>query len=162
MVVFRGLILSVGVLFAAPCFAQTMPPLTNLRVTPNPAQAGQPVSAILRAFCFASVPGSERVTRQGSLVTLTNNVDQLCGVPLPIGHLAFPLGSFAPGKYTLVYAPTSSFDGVTYVTQSTQFVVLPNASAVPATTSQVAALLALLIGSLGVLRLTSQRSDCGS
>ncbi len=125
-------------------------PFANLRVVPNPAAAGQPIAARLFGSGCATIPLAESITRQGDVVTLTHEVDEICGVPPPGGDRDFPIGAFPPGQYTLVYAPTSGF-GLTYLAESVQFTVHP--SAIPALSMSALTMLCLALLGLGIWRL---------
>jgi hypothetical protein len=139
----------VCLLFSMPASAQILPPFTNLRVAPSPAHTGEPVMAVLSGFCVAN-PGPEHVLVQGDVITLTHVVESLCGVPLPPMDYGFPLGSFAPGTYTLVYAPTSG-RGIDYEVQSVHFSVLGGIArvAVPIDSWRINLLLALMVLGIG-------------
>lgn len=143
----RVAVLLLGLLCCHDSGAQAIAaPFTNLRVVPNPASAGQPIAARLFGSGCATFPVSESITIEGNVVTLTHETDEICGVPLPGGDWDFPIGTFPPGHYTLIYAPTSGFGGNTYVTQSVQFDVLP--TGIPA--SSLAGLAMLILALLGV------------
>lgn len=132
-----------------------LPPLTDLRVAPSVVEAGDPVFAVLNGTCF-SVVGDETVTVEGNVVTLTHELQEICGTPPPPIDFSYPIGSFAPGTYTLVYAPTSSFVGLIYLPQSVDFEVLgaTTPAAIPADATWAAALLVVLLLGLGAWRLT--------
>lgn len=125
--------------------AQSIAPIGNLRVVPNPAPAGLMVLARLYREGH-DVAGPSTVTVEGNIVTLTVEMYTIdFTVPPPPGDFDIPLGQFAPGHYILVYAPIDP--GGPYLTQRVEFDV--QATPVP-----VATRLALLTGlALGMLLL---------
>lgn len=152
MQVFRVALLLFGLAFCHAGWAQAiLPPFTNLRVVPNPAPAGQPIVARLFSSGCATIPTTNTITIQDHVVTLTHETEEICGVPLPGADWDFPVGAFAPGQYTLVYAPTSGFSGNTYVTQSVQFVVVGRG--IPASSIAALTILALALLGFGALRM---------
>ena len=153
----RILVVFGGLLLAFPCWPQpVMPPLTNPRIIPNPARAGEPIFVRFDVNgCSGWLPGEEQVTVLGNVVTLTHQVDWLCGVPPPNYEADFALGTFQPGTYTLVYAPTWSF-GDPYLTQSIQFGVF--AIPIPASSWWAAVVLGLALLLFGSRHLTVHSS----
>lgn len=131
-------------------------PLGNLRVLPNPARAGEPVVArLFSSGCASFDPETFVVTVQDNVVTLTHVVDEICGVPPPGFDVDFALGSFLPGDYTLIYAPTSPIIGFTYVPQSAGFVVASPAriATVPIASPPIIVLLGFGTLLIGILRM---------
>ncbi len=86
----------------------------------------------------------QHVQIDGTVVTFTHQVNDMCGVGLPPMEFAFELGAFPPGHYTLVYAPTDS-SGEVVSSQTIGFVVLPSSRAVPASSITTLAVLAAFI-----------------
>ncbi len=125
-------------------------PSRNLRVVPNPAIAGQPVSARLLLSCGQGLQPAT-VSVLGNAVSLTQLEGPGCdiGVPPPPADVDFPLGTFAPGTYTLTYFFRSSSGALLYA-ESTQFGVV--AAGVPALSRHWLLLLAVALGAFGLWR----------
>jgi hypothetical protein len=157
MNILRTLLVCIGLLLAFPCWPQAgMPPLSNPRIIPNPARAGEPVVVRFNvAGCSGWLPGEEQVTVQGNVITLTHQVDWICGVPPPDYEYDFTLGAYQPGTYTVVYAPTSS-TGEPYLPQSVQFGVF--AVSIPSSSWWAASFLGLALLLLGSRHLTMRSS----
>lgn len=154
----RVAVLLLGLLCCHDSAAQAVAaPFTNLRVVPNPASAGQPIAARLFGSGCATIPVAQAISVQGNVVTLTHEVDEICGVPPPGGDWDFPIGAFPPGQYTLVYAPTSGFGGLTYLTETVQFAVLP--AGIPAAASAALAILCISLFGIGVWQLRSRHTQ---
>jgi hypothetical protein len=153
----RILILLASLVVASPSWSQlNLPPLTNPRIIPSPVRAGEPVVVRFHVnACSAWFPGAEQITVQDSVITLTHQVDSICGVPPPDYEHDFVLGVFQPGTYTFVYAPTWS-TGEPYLPQSIQFGVF--AVSIPAGSWWAASALGLALLLLGSRHLTMRSS----
>jgi hypothetical protein len=133
--------------------AQVLPPLSNLRVVPEPSMEGTVLSArlLFRYECRFIEPNPPPVTVQGHVVKLEHELisGPCIGVPPAPIDIDFPIGALAPGSYTLVYAPTSQQQ--IYEVQSIQFTVFgtSNTSAIPALNSKVMLLAALACALIG-------------
>jgi hypothetical protein len=88
---------------AATAQAGTLP-FEDLRITPNPAAAGQPVTLLVR-WSGCGPQGARSVTRAGDTVLVTQvDTTELCwATPPPPRDISYALGSFAGGQYTLRY-----------------------------------------------------------
>jgi hypothetical protein len=85
---------------------ESVPALTNPRVIPDPAIAGQPVSLRLRWNGCGGY--SEPVVQvSGTVVTVSQTYFEICGVPPPGHDVDFAIGSFPAGSYTLTYISQS-------------------------------------------------------
>ena len=128
-------LLGLSLLAVSPSWAGDLyPPLVHLRASPSPAMGFQPVRAVLLwDMCGRWTPENDvNVQVDGTTITLTHEVvPEVCiGLPPPPMDVAFDIGAFPPGNYTLVYAPTSSW-GAVYAPQTTSLVVLSPSVAVP-------------------------------
>lgn len=143
-------------------------PTTNtfsgLSVVPNPALAGQELQA-QSTFNLCIVGEGLGPTQQsisGSVITLTLQMTgpTFClGVPPPPRPVAIPIGSFAPGTYTLVQQPVSPNPNIVYPPLTTSFTVASAPLSVPASSTMSTLLLALLIGVGAYLGMLAGRED---
>lgn len=114
-------------------FAQPIPnPAITLRIAPSAPIAGDAVTLVIEfGDCAVPTAGTESVSIAGNVVMFTHLVPfPVCGVPPPGPQIGYPIGTFAPGNYTLLYAPTGDIPGSTWAT--TQFGFSVGAASVPA------------------------------
>lgn len=127
--------------------SQAVAPITATRIEPNPASAGAQVRAVFMPTP-AAFGTAMTITRSGNTLTLTQEIDFLIiGTPPPPMPFEVTLGAFAPGRYTVIYAPTSG--GVPYAAQTLGFTVVPNA--VPTTNPTALALFVVALLGFGAL-----------
>jgi len=133
-------------------FAQPIPnPAITLRIVPSTPIAGDAVTLLIEfGDCAVPTPGTESVSITGNVVTFTHLVPfPVCGVPPPGPQIGYPIGTFAPGNYTLVYAPSGNIPGSAWATAQFGFSV--GAAPVPAMSR--AAGVWLLIAALALVAL---------
>ena len=143
------------------------PGFTNLSVSPQPITAGVPLSArSLYQFCdhLDEIVSSE-FNVSGQLITLTVHMtplppDLICfATPAPPEPVFFPIGSLAPGDYTLVQQPISSDPGVIYPSLSVSFTVGPAARVIPTLSATSLALLCGLLALGAAIMLRAARRE---
>lgn len=100
---FTGFVFLMTMTLAGLARAGDPPLFDNVRVSPNPAQSGQPVVLFARwGGCGAN--GATTTSVVGTTITVTQGTgEQVCGVPPPPSDVAYPLGTFAPGNYRARY-----------------------------------------------------------
>jgi hypothetical protein len=127
-----------------------------LVVEPNPAPAGAALRlhfVDMNAYCSGFQ--SSRVERDGFTITLRADFTYgLCGTPPP-GDLMLPLGSYGPGRYTLIYRPFLL--GVEQPGQTLGFEVYPTVTTVPTLGHGALAAMLALIVALGLGALPRRR-----
>jgi len=120
---YRSVLLAILLSFGGLANAQGTP--HNLRVVPNPAEAGQPIVARLFHLCDEAEHDAPTVSVLGNVVTLSQSfVPAICiGLPPPPPEVQYPLGVFAQGTYTLNYVLRERGSGAT-TQESSQFTIV--------------------------------------
>jgi hypothetical protein len=109
-------------------------PVSSATIEPAAPAAGQHVRLVLQfADCAVPTPGTNSIVVTGNTITFSQLVvPPLCGVPPPQPPVAFDIGVFQPGSYTLVYAPTTGSQTFAWTPLQRGFTVGP--ASVPAYT----------------------------
>ena len=118
-------------------------------VVPNPAEAGEPVTAYLAHGDDCGYPDAStiQVNVAGNTVNVSSEFFIGCVGTPPLPPLAVELGAFQPGNYTVAYTPITE-QGNLLATQYGQFVVLAESApiAVPAVSWLLLSALILTFG----------------
>ena len=129
-------------------------PYSNLRVSPNPGQAGTQIQAIALFTCNnGSVFDSPVITRNGQNVLFRQPVVlEPCfgGVPPPPQDINLPIGQYTPGQYTLVMHQEPPSANIVIPALSTTFVVQGTAQSVPVNAPWSAFLMSTMMMLLGL------------
>lgn len=157
----QALAIASATLFSPPTpLAQSLgPSVVNPVVVPAVSSQGEPLTLVLTSYGCGEY-NAPFITVSNFVVTVTQAVNPECGFATPAGEIEFPLGTFSPGSYTLVYQPTDRLNmGNIWQAQTTQFTVLEPVS-VPGGGGFAALLLVLtmLIPGIAVLYLNRARS----
>ncbi len=129
-------------------------PYSNLRVSPNPGQAGTQIQAIALFTCNnGSVFDPPVITRNGQNVLFRQPVVlEPCfgGVPPPPQDMNLPIGQYTPGQYTLVMHQEPPSANIVIPALSTTFVVQGTAQSVPVDAPWSAFLMSTIMLLLGL------------
>jgi hypothetical protein len=112
---------------AASAQQQIGSPAYSASIEPAAPAAGQLVRLVL-VFdnCATPVPGTNSIVVTGTTIRFSHLVPiPICGTPPPPQPVAFDIGTFQPGSYTLVYAPTTDLQGFAWTPTPLGFTVGP-------------------------------------